>query len=141
MQLGETEYCHNLGDTTVPTDEYRDDTVDRGELTMKSHLLSALGVAIILLACNSSGPTTRFDPPSTEFAGELGITTPPPVTQEQAMAIGAAAAGGTAISVGQETEGGQLFFEVQVQTASGNKEVEVRAADGAVVEIEAGDND
>jgi uncharacterized membrane protein YkoI len=108
---------------------------------MKPYLPSALGVGIILMACNSSGPTTRFDPPSTEFAGELGITTPPPVTGEQAMAIAAAAAGGTAVSLGQETEGGQLYFEVQVETASGNKEVEVRASDGAVVEIESADSD
>ena len=107
---------------------------------MKQYL-AALGLGILAVACNSSGPTTRFDPPTTQFAGELGITTPPPVTQEQAMAIGAAAAGGTAVSVGQEREGGQLFYEVQVQTASGSKEVEVRASDGAVVEIEAGDND
>jgi uncharacterized membrane protein YkoI len=57
------------------------------------------------------------------------------------MAIAATAAGGTAISVGQETEGGQLFFEVQVDTPSGHKEVEVRASDGGVVEIESGDND
>ena len=108
---------------------------------MRLCLISALGLGIIAAGCSSSGPTTRFDPPSTEFAGELGITTPPPVTQEQAMAIGAAAAGGTAVSIGQETEGGQLFYEVQVQTASGNKEVEVRASDGAVVEIEGADND
>jgi hypothetical protein len=109
---------------------------------MKFHTISALGLGYAFLTgCNSSGPTTRFDPPSTEFAGELGITTPPPVTQEQAMAIAAAAAGGTAVGVEQETEGRQLFYEVQVQTASGNKEVEVRASDGAVVEIEAADND
>ena len=108
---------------------------------MRPHLISALCLGIIGAGCNSSGPTTRFDPPSTEFAGELGITTPPPVTQEQAMAIGAAAAGGTAVGVGQENEGGQLFYDVQVETASGNKEVEVRASDGAVVEIEGADND
>ena len=108
---------------------------------MKLYLISALGLGIIVGGCNSSGPATRFDPPTTQFAGELGITTPPPVTQEQAMAIGAAAAGGTAVSVAQETEGGELFYEVQVQTASGNKEVEVRASDGAVVEIEGADND
>jgi uncharacterized membrane protein YkoI len=107
---------------------------------MRPYLITTLGLGIIAAACNSSGPTTRFDPPSTEFAGQLGITTPPPVTQEQAMAIGAAAAGGTAIGVGQETEGGQLFYEVQVQTPSGNKEVEVRASDGGVVEIEADDS-
>jgi hypothetical protein len=108
------------------------------------HLVPA-GLAFLatttLASCGGSGPSTRFDPPSTEFAGELGITTPPPVTQEQAMAIAAAAAGGTAISAGQEMEGGQLLYEVQVETASGPKEVEVRASDGAVVEIESADTD
>jgi uncharacterized membrane protein YkoI len=108
---------------------------------MKPYLIAMLGLGIIAAACNSSGPTTRFDPPITQFAGELGITTPPPVTQEQAMAIAAAAAGGTAVSAGQEREGGQLIFEVKVQTSSGFSEVEVRASDGAVVEIEANDND
>lgn len=92
-------------------------------------------------SCSSSGPSTKFDPPNTQFAGDLGIATPPPVTQDQAMAIAAAAAGGTAVSVGQENEGGQLFYEVQVDTPSGRKEVEVRASDGGVVEIESADND
>ncbi|MBA3260634.1 MAG: PepSY domain-containing protein [Gemmatimonadales bacterium] len=64
-----------------------------------------------------------------------------PVTRDQAMTIAAEAAGGTAVSAGQETEGGELLFEVQVETSSGNKEVEVRASDGAVVEIEAADGD
>ena len=101
-----------------------------------------LATTVALAGCqSSSGPTTRFDPPSTEFAGALGITTPPPVTQEQAMAIAAAAAGGTALSAGQEREGGELLFEVKVQTSSGRKEVEVRASDGAVVEIEPDDDD
>ncbi len=102
---------------------------------------TAAFVAAAASGCGSSGPSTRFDPPSTEFAGQLGITTPPPVTQDQAMASAAAAAGGTAMSVGQEREGGQLFYEVQVDTPSGRKEVEVRASDGGVVEIESADND
>jgi uncharacterized membrane protein YkoI len=101
----------------------------------------ALGTALAASGCSGSGPSTKFDPPNTQFAGELGITPPPPVTQDQAMAIAAAAAGGTAVSVGQETEGGQLFFEVQVDTPSGRKEVEVRASDGGVVEIESSDDD
>ena len=97
--------------------------------------------AIAVGACGGgSGPSTRFDPPSTEFATQLGITTPPPVTRDQAMAIAAAAAGGTAVSAGQETEGGQLIYEVQVDTPSGRKEVEVRASDGGVVEIEPDDD-
>jgi uncharacterized membrane protein YkoI len=104
---------------------------------------AALSVTMICLtACNnSSGPATRFDPPNTEFAAELGITPPPPVTRDQAMAIAATAAGGTALGAGQEMEGGELLYEVKVQTASGRMEVEVRASDGGVVEIERDDDD
>lgn len=99
-----------------------------------------LVTAFALPGCqSSSGPATRFDPPNTEFAGGLGITTPPPVTRDQAMAIAAAAAGGTALSADQEMEAGELFFEIKVQTSSGRKEVEVRASDGGVVEIEPDD--
>jgi uncharacterized membrane protein YkoI len=106
-------------------------------------LPAALLIGLLALpGCgNSSGPATRYDPPNTDFAGALGITTPPPVTQEEAMAIAAEATGGTAISAGQETEGGQLLYEVRVETASGRLEVEVRAADGGVVEIEPDDDD
>ena len=57
------------------------------------------------------------------------------------MAIAAEAAGGTAVSVNQETEGGELLFQVKVQTSSGRKEVEVRASDGGVVEIEPDSDD
>ena len=92
----------------------------------------------------SSGPGqsgVRYEPPSTDAATGLGIATPPPVTREQAMAIAAEAAGGTALSAGQETEGGQLLYEVKVQTSTGRMEVEVRASEGAVVEIEPDDND
>jgi uncharacterized membrane protein YkoI len=100
-----------------------------------------LATILALPACNGSGPGQDivYDPPTTEFATQLGITPPPPVTPDQAMAIAAAAAGGTAVGVEQETEGGELMFEVQVDTPSGAKEVEVRASDGAVVEIEAAD--
>ncbi len=102
--------------------------------------LGLLLAALALPACQgSSGPATRFDPPSTEFAAALGITPPPPVTREQAMAIAEEAAGGTALSVDQETEGGELLYEVQVETPSGRMEVEVRASDGGVVEIEPAD--
>jgi uncharacterized membrane protein YkoI len=98
--------------------------------------------SVALSGCgNNSGPSTRFNPPNTDFAGALGITTPPPVTQDEAMAIAAEATGGTAIGAGQETEGGQLLYEVKVQTASGRLEVEVRASDGGVVEIEPDDDD
>jgi hypothetical protein len=101
-------------------------------------------ITLALAGCDGSGPgqtATRFDPPSTEFATKLGITPPPPVSPEQAMAIAAEATGGTAISVGEESEGGELLYEVKVETSSGRKEVEVRASDGGVVEIEPDDAD
>lgn len=111
---------------------------------MKLRTICAWLVSAILTVsgCSgSSGPsgTTRFDPPNVSFAERLGIS--PPVTQDQAMAIAAEAAGGTAISAGQETENGELLFEVKVDTPSGRKEVEVRASTGGVVEIEPDDSD
>jgi uncharacterized membrane protein YkoI len=113
---------------------------------MKHRMIPAVvfATAMVSPACSgsSSGPgDQRYDPPNTEFAAGLGIEPPPPVTPDQAMAIAAEATGGTALSVGQETEGGQLLYEVQVRTPSGDKEVEVRASDGGVVEIESADND
>jgi len=103
--------------------------------------LGLLAAAVLAGCGSSSGPgqATRYDPPNTDFATGLSVT--PPVTQEQAMAIAAVAAGGTALSAAQEQEGGELLFEVQVDTPSGPKEVEVRASDGGVVEIEPGDSD
>jgi uncharacterized membrane protein YkoI len=105
-----------------------------------------MGTTLVLPGCQSnSGPgqsgAIRYNPPNTEFAASLGVSTPPPVTSDQAMAIAAEAAGGTALSVGQETENGELLFEVKVETSSGRKEVEVRASDGGVVEIEPDDGD
>jgi uncharacterized membrane protein YkoI len=114
---------------------------------MKRALIPAvLMVATLTLpGCkNNSGPGQsgiRYDPPSTDAATGLGIVTPPPVTRDQAMAIAAEAAGGTALSADQETEGGQLLYEVKVQTSTGRMEVEVRASDGGVVEIEPDDSD
>ena len=53
---------------------------------MKFRLNSALLVlgTVALAGCGSSGPSNRFDPPNTDFAGALGIVTPPPVTSDQA---------------------------------------------------------
>ena len=82
---------------------------------------------------------TRFDPPNTEFAAGLGLA--PPVNSEQAKAIAAAATDGTALGVTEETEHGELLYEVRVETASERLEVEVRASDGGVVEIEPDDDD
>lgn len=95
--------------------------------------------ALALAACGSSGPGTEYDPPTTEFATRLGIETPPPVSQEEAIAIAEEAAGGSATGVDQETEGGELLYEVQVRTPNGDMEVEVRASNGAVAEIEPAD--
>ena len=97
---------------------------------------AVLFTTLALPGCQSnSGPGqsagTRYDPPNTQFAAGLGMTPPPPGSGDQAMAIAAEAAGGTALSVGQETEGGEFLHEVKVQTSAGRKEVEVRASDGA----------
>ena len=56
-------------------------------------------------------------------------------------AIAAEATGGTAVSVTQEIEAGELLFEVIVDTPDGRMEVEVRASDGGVVAVEADDGD
>jgi uncharacterized membrane protein YkoI len=100
---------------------------------------AALLAALTLTACGSTGPDRSYDPPTTQFADKLGIETPPPVTAEEAMAIAAEAAGGTAIRVDQETEGGELLYEVQVRTPDGDMEVEVFASNGGVAEIEPAD--
>lgn len=102
-------------------------------------LVTVLFASLALSACGSTGPAKNYDPPTTEFAASLGIETPPPVTEEQAMAIAAEAAGGTAISVEQEMEGGELLYEVQVRTPDGDMEVEVYASNGGVAEIEPAD--
>ena len=91
-------------------------------------------------ACGGgTGPGASYDPPSTEFAATLGIETPPPVTEDEAKAIAAEAAGGTATSVSTETENGELIYEVQVRTPDGDMEVEVFASNGGVAEIEPAD--
>jgi uncharacterized membrane protein YkoI len=100
---------------------------------------ATLLAALLLPGCGSTGPGTNYDPPTTDFATKLGIETPPPVTSEEAMGIAAEAAGGTATGVEQESEGGELLYEVQVQTPSGDKEVEVFASNGGVAEIEPAD--
>jgi uncharacterized membrane protein YkoI len=100
---------------------------------------AALLAALTLAACGSTGPGASYDPPTTQFADKLGIATPPPVTAEEAMAIAAEAAGGTATRVDQETEGGELLYEVQVRTPDGDMEVEVFASNGGVAEIEPAD--
>jgi uncharacterized membrane protein YkoI len=100
---------------------------------------AALLAALALPGCGNTGPGASYDPPTTEFAAKLGIETPPPVTAEEAMAIAAEAAGGTATSVDQESENGQLLYEVQVSTPDGDMEVEVFAANGGVAEIEPAD--
>jgi uncharacterized membrane protein YkoI len=102
---------------------------------------AVLLAALALTGCGNTGPGSGYDPPTTEFAAKLGIETPPPVTEEEAMAIAAEAVGGTAISADQETEDGELLYEVLVRTPNGDKEVEVFASNGAVAEIESADSD
>jgi hypothetical protein len=102
--------------------------------------LAILLTTLALPGCGGgTGPGASYDPPTTEFATKLGIETPPPVTAEEAMAIAAEAAGGTATSVDQETENGELLYEVQVRTPDGDMEVEVFASNGSVAEIEPAD--
>ena len=100
---------------------------------------AALLAALAATGCGSTGPGKTYDPPTTEFATRLGIEAPPPVTPDEAKAIAAEAAGGTATSIGQESEAGELLYEVQVRTPDGDMEVEVRASNGSVAEIEPAD--
>ena len=106
-----------------------------------------LALALTLAGCSSdSGPSQsgsiRYEPPNTDFAEGLGITTPPPVSEEQAKAIAEEATGGTAVEVESEDEDGELIYEVEVALpGGGTAEVEVRASDGGVAEIESEDDD
>jgi uncharacterized membrane protein YkoI len=104
----------------------------------------AVLAALALTACSdgsSPGRSSdiRYEPPNTDFATELGLT--PRVSPVEARAIAEQATGGTALGVDQESEHGELLYEVQVRTSDGGKEVEIRASDGGVVEIEAADDD
>lgn len=106
-----------------------------------SRVIATVAISGLLLgACqNATGPgqskSVRFEPPSMAFAVRLDIAAP--ITEDDAKRIAEEAAGGTAFSVAQETEKGELLYEVGVDTASGRKQVEVRASDGAVAGIEA----
>jgi uncharacterized membrane protein YkoI len=111
---------------------------------MRLHRVAVpLAAILAMAACQEGagpgGEVIRFNPPSLQFVRQLGYAAP--VTRDQAMAIAAAAAGGAAVSATEEREGGELLFEVKVDTAAGRKEVEVRASDGGVVEIEPDDGD
>lgn len=113
-------------------------------MKFKPTIAILFSVSLALSACaGSSDPnevdSIKFDPPNTDFAANLNIE--PPVDAEEAKAIAAEAAGGTALSVEEETEDGELLFEVTVDTPTGLMEVEVRASDGGVVEIEPEDDD
>jgi uncharacterized membrane protein YkoI len=112
-------------------------------MRFSTRIPTAVLASLALTACGEgSSPGSgdiHYEPPNTDFAAELGLR--PPVSAEEARAIAAEAAGGTALGVDQETENGELLYEVQVETSDGRKEVEVRASDGGVVEIEAADDD
>jgi hypothetical protein len=110
-----------------------------GTMKLRTIPAAALLAALAVPACGSSGPGNEFNPPTTQFADRLGIETPPPVTPEEATAIAEEAAGGTATGIATEEEGGELLYEVQVRTPDGDMEVEVRASNGAVAEIEPAD--
>jgi hypothetical protein len=109
------------------------------EVSMKANtmVLSLVMTSLLLLACSdSTGPGVVWN---TEYAARLNIT--PPVGEVDAMRIAAEAVGGTAVGVDSEEEDGELIFEVLVDTPSGRLEVEVRASDGGVAEIEPADDD
>ena len=109
------------------------------EVSMKANarVLSLAMTGLLLLGCSdSTGPDVVWN---TEYAALLNIT--PPVDQTEAMRIAAEAVGGTAVSAESEEEDGELIFEVLVDTPSGRMEVEVRASDGGVAEIEPDDGD
>ena len=100
-------------------------------------VFSLVMTSLLLLGCSdSTGPNTVWN---TEYAARLNIT--PPVGEVDAMRIAAEAVGGTAVSADSEEEDGELIFEVLVDTPSGRMEVEVRASDGGVAEIEPADDD
>ncbi len=102
-----------------------------------ARVLSLAMTGLLLLGCSdSTGPDVVWN---TEYAALLNIT--PPVDQTEAMRIAAEAVGGTAVSAESEEEDGELIFEVLVDTPSGRMEVEVRASDGGVAEIEPDDGD
>ena len=95
-------------------------------------IVSLVMTSLLLLGCSdSTGPGEVWN---TEYASRLNIT--PPVGEVDAMRIAEEAVGGTAIGVESEEEDGELIFEVLVDTPSGRLEVEVRASDGGVAEIE-----
>jgi hypothetical protein len=91
-------------------------------------------------------PAPAPAPPATPPPAPAPPATPPPpargagpVDAQQAMRIGATAAGGTAIDVWPGTEGGRSVFYVDVRTSAGLVEAYVDAATGKVLAIEPGD--
>ena len=103
----------------------------------------AVIVAIGAIACTDSTSTAapssalELQLPTTQFVVQLGLTAP--VTSEEAQMIAMEATGGSVIDVTEEKEDGELIFEVRVQTPTERLEVEVRASDGAITEIEPDD--
>jgi uncharacterized membrane protein YkoI len=117
-------------------------------MTSNSPIRLAILVAVVVGVCvaytgcsnqdSSFGPSRHaviYNPPNATFAATLGITQGP-VTAEQAKAIAAVAAGGTALAVEQEDEDGTQVFGVLVQVGAVYKDVKVRIADGAVTKID-----
>ena len=97
---------------------------------------TVIAIAGLLTACGQS-PTSSLA--AGKQAGD-GITA------DEAKAIAAEHAGGTALAVNQEDEDGTPVFEVKVLVHIPNvihvlKEVEVRISDGVVLEMEDADHD
>ncbi len=103
-----------------------------------------LGIALFSAVLLLPGCTERAEPAElhaenvadTGPASALGISAGP-ITEAQARAIAARAAGGTVTAVREGDEDGTDAFEVDVATAAGTRSVIVRVSDGAVLETEA----
>jgi hypothetical protein len=104
---------------------------------MPRHALSLLALAIVLVLSASATYAQQADLTAAQALGFTG-----PITAEQGAAIAARHTGAaSARLVEQETERGVLLLEYLVETSKGVMEVEVRQADGAVLEVEPADED
>jgi uncharacterized membrane protein YkoI len=86
---------------------------------------------------NSAGSEVKFD---ISAAKALGITNSP-ITAEQARQIAEKTTGGRGLKVEQGHESGVEVFVVDVQVNSSMNDINVRVSDGAVMKVEADDDD
>ncbi|MFQ5979252.1 MAG: PepSY domain-containing protein [Candidatus Heimdallarchaeota archaeon] len=103
------------------------------------HLSKKITVSIVLLSLIAVG--TFLVIANRTFANE-----DPAISSEEAKRIAEEHTGGTAISVELEREDdgpfkSKLIYEVIVETANGNLEVEIDANTGEVLEVESADDD